>query len=397
MVVRFKNGMGAKGLILPAALAFIILLGMLSPALASVGRFVVIKGRVDVLKPGQTRALEAKVDDAVSPGDIIRAKSDSFAEVVFTDNSNLKIAENTRVQVKDFVVNANGKRESGTLRLLRGKIRATVPKTLGSLIPVSSSKSSFEVETPTAVAGVRGTDFIIVFAFGSTHVYVIDGTVDTWNILFPDDPVRITRGRFTYILYNEPPVDPQWMRAFERSMLERDISGAGNFRLVSFEGGDASGSFDTPQAFASNLLDRPVTETNTSLLSGSTFNGSLSSSAFYLTLSGTMSGNYSTASHTWTATITGTFSDLLTGTQSWSGTFSGTDSNGQPVAADIGVQPPLCDCGPLGTWTNGSVAPGTWSSPISGTHQNGTFSGTISGTTSGGSAGTFSGTGSGTW
>lgn len=380
------------------AMAVIFWLCAISPAFAAaVGHFTVVQGRVDILKPGQTRAVEAHLDDPVYLGDILRSKSASFAEVSFNDGTVLRLARNTRVEIKDFSVSAAGRREAGSLRLIRGKIRAIVPRTFGSIIPVSSARSTFEVETPTAVAGVRGTDFIVWYNLGVTYLYVLDGIVDSYHKLLPGAPRRVSAGMFTAIGKDGDPAEPSFISDADLEMQERETSGAGASSGAEPEGmaqadqGAPSGA-DLPLSGVDGLgaavFDIPVTETHTALLGGDsgTFTGPMSgaSSLGYLTLSGTMTGDY-TSSQTWSAQITGTFTDLLQGSlQSWTGTVSGTVSDGGTFSASL----------LSGSWDG---LTGTWSATLSGTQPTGAFSGTVSGTSSGGPSGTITGSGSGTW
>lgn len=112
------------------------------------------------------------------------------------------------------------------------------------------------------------------------------------------------------------------------------------------------------------------------------FTASMSQDAMpYLTLSGSIARDY-TATNTWTASISGTYSDMISGgTIAWTGSFSGTDGKGGTVT---------------GTFTNGAWNSGNggWSADVNGTHPTGTMSGTNS---QSGSSGTFTGSGSGTW
>lgn len=217
-----------RGLAGVLAMTFLILAFGFQAAFAAVaGRFTVVRGKVDLLKPGDARASNVNVGDPVSPGDILRAKSNSFAEVVFADNTVLKLAPNTRVEIKDYALADDNTRKAGTLRLLRGKLRATVPKTLGAVLPVGAGQSNFQVETPTAIAGVRGTDFFMFHLLGLSGVLVEDGIVDTLNKSLPGDIVRVAAGFFTVIRPDGPPTDPSMLRDFERARFERDTSWAG--------------------------------------------------------------------------------------------------------------------------------------------------------------------------
>ncbi|MBI5238611.1 MAG: FecR domain-containing protein [Deltaproteobacteria bacterium] len=279
-----------RGLAGVLVMAFLILALSLQAAFAAaVGRFTVVRGKVDILKSGEVRASAVNVGDPVSPGDIVRAKSISFAEVVFADNTVLKLAPNTRVEIKDYTLADDNTRKAGTLRLMRGKLRATVPKMLGAVLPITAGQSNFQVETPTAIAGVRGTDFFMFYLLGLSGVLVQDGIVDTLNKSLPDDIVRVLAGSFTMIRPDGPPSAPSMMRGFERARLERDTSGPGagdreegegpaaGFSEPLFEAvdthedlGGAPGGRGSLDTLVTERPDRPITETEPDTTLGET-------------------------------------------------------------------------------------------------------------------------------
>src|SRR4030042_464074 len=78
---------------------------------APVGKVTYVEGRVDVLKPGKTVAIPVSKGDPVDVGDIYRAKSNSKAEITFVNRNALRIAQNTRTEVKEYAI--EGGRSSG--------------------------------------------------------------------------------------------------------------------------------------------------------------------------------------------------------------------------------------------------------------------------------------------
>lgn len=378
----------------------------------AVGRFTVVDGRVDVLRPGKTRAEPVDINATVSAGDIVRTKSNSFAEIVFTDGAVLKISESSRIEIKDYELTGDDKRKSGLLRLLRGKIRATVPKTLGRIIPISRGPSNFEVETPTAVAGVRGTDFFVWFDRGTTGVFVLDGTVETRSSAHMENALMVGAGYFTLVHRDE---EPRRVSAIlNRSLIIREgenlsrhaeLTEARRGKDRHGERGEdiehlsereiiAGGSFGRREGYDEHhteydSLERPVSETHTALLNTeSHFSGAMSgrstgAGTILDITSSSFTGEWE-GSGIWEANLSGTFATTPACSScsfSWIGTTSGTDSNGGTFSGSISN----------GTWSSGS-----WTADISGTKTGGSFSGTLSGTYST-STGTVQGSGTGTW
>ena len=123
-----------------------------------------MKGRVDLTSPGK-RARVIKPGDDVNIGDIIRAKSKSRAEIIFNDGNVLRLAEKTRLEITEYLV---GKKESkGIFNLFRGKVQNIIKKSAGKLFGIKK-RNRFEVHTPTAVVGVRGTNFFTYYQAGIT-------------------------------------------------------------------------------------------------------------------------------------------------------------------------------------------------------------------------------------
>lgn len=265
-----------------ALISFLFMLFICAPAFASVGRFSVVEGRVDILRPGDARATEIKLNDPVSTGDIVRTKSNSFAEITFDDSARVRIGQSSRVEIKDYELDGT-KRKTGSLRLMRGKLRATVPKTLGSILPAAfGGKTSFEVTTDTAVAGVRGTDFFVIYSMGITSVMVLDGIVDAMTLGMPDSTTRVRGGEFTVIKPDKAPSDPSGFHGAAVASISKETSGGGGTQASALDltdgpmsgtlltetvGAAVAPAIDNTQTALLNVI--PVTETNSTLLSGS--------------------------------------------------------------------------------------------------------------------------------
>ncbi len=128
---------------------------------APVGKVTAIEGEVDLAASGN-EAKPVTPGDAVNVGDFIRTKSRSKCEVTFLDGNILRLAESTRIQVSEYMIENDKRRE--TIGLLRGKIRSIVQKGIHAL--GTERGGHYEVRTPTAVMGVRGSDVINYYLNG---------------------------------------------------------------------------------------------------------------------------------------------------------------------------------------------------------------------------------------
>lgn len=211
-----------------AILMLFILSLLLFPALSIaeyVGSFSRIEGRVDLLRAGATTVVPARQGDGVSTGDIIRTKSDGRAEILFKDDTTVTVASETRLKIDEYTFNPDNSRNKGILSLLRGKLRAAVSKVKAGLIPVSMGISTFNINTPTTVAGVRGTVLFVFYERGITGVVFKEGNGFVYNQNMPDRIVNVSEGQATFILTdNAPPLPPRPATDAEMSQHIKDTT-----------------------------------------------------------------------------------------------------------------------------------------------------------------------------
>lgn len=172
-------------------LAFILAILLLLPLAAfgaPVGKITVIEGNVDITSPGAT-ARDAGIGDAVSQGDILRAKSKSKAEVTFHDGNILRLAEGTRVRITQYT---GGEQKNNYLDLFRGKTQ--------SVVKAVSKGGTYEMHTPTAIVGVRGTTLISYYINGVSGAVFKEGTGYGYNRNMPKDIRTIAAGQAMLVI-----------------------------------------------------------------------------------------------------------------------------------------------------------------------------------------------------
>lgn len=139
-----------------AIVVFSLVLQLIIPCTvyaASVGRFTSVKGNVTQTR--DDKALKPVFNSLIEAKDVITTGDKSSAKMVFDDKSTITLSENSSMVVKEFAI--KGKERRGIFSLTLGKLIADVTKYVGG-------KNAFEVHTPTAVCGVRGTGFEVVVA-----------------------------------------------------------------------------------------------------------------------------------------------------------------------------------------------------------------------------------------
>ena len=124
------------------------------PALAAdVGLVKVSKGSVQIERNGTKVA--APVGAAVQASDVIMTGADGSAGITFTDNSLVSVGPNSVFAIDKYRFDStthSGEFE-GSLR--KGRLAAISGKM------VKQSPESMKIRTPSAIMGVRGTEFVV--------------------------------------------------------------------------------------------------------------------------------------------------------------------------------------------------------------------------------------------
>ena len=126
-----------------------------SSAMAQVnGVMTVVKGDITVTTAADGKTEKAKVGKKIFPGDTIQAGADARAKIVMSDKNVLNIAPDSKMVIEKYENDPAKGNKQVTLNVLYGKVRASVEQ------KYDGEKNKFHVKTPSAVAGVRGTDFL---------------------------------------------------------------------------------------------------------------------------------------------------------------------------------------------------------------------------------------------
>jgi len=142
-----------------------------------VGKVVMVRGSVTYLAPGMMKAGKVKKGQSfIRETSILTGKS-SFIRVRFVDGSFLNLGASSKVILDEFK-----KTKPGVISLLKGKVRAQIPKktSLGKM----QDDYKFYIKTRNASIGVRGTDFLTLHNTDSkvTSVLTFEGKVGVSNL-----------------------------------------------------------------------------------------------------------------------------------------------------------------------------------------------------------------------
>ena len=123
----------------------VLLLFALPGAAADTAVVAGLRGAPTVTRGGASTPLRR--GDAVAIGDRIATDASSRVKLLLADDSVLSIGSGTEVVIDELLL---GSERRGRLRVLAGRFKLAIAAWL-------SGPSDYQIETPTAVAGVRGT------------------------------------------------------------------------------------------------------------------------------------------------------------------------------------------------------------------------------------------------
>lgn len=136
--------------------------GTVSPARAEavVGKIIQVTGKAHI-KRG-TNTLEAAQGMPVELHDQLKTEVAAEVSLQMADNSVLTVNESSELSIDESVVGA-GVRTNTSVGLITGSVRSLVSAAARTAAP------SFTVTTPNAIAGVRGTDFVVRYDAGKAR------------------------------------------------------------------------------------------------------------------------------------------------------------------------------------------------------------------------------------
>jgi hypothetical protein len=140
--------------LLPRMLWGMLALGLVTPAIAvEIGQIKVLKGQVTVERKGQV--LPGSVGMRLETSDILKTGPDGSVGITMSDDSLLSAGPNSVLALDryDFdAVTSQGRFDAtlqkGSLAVISGRIAKQVP-------------DAMTVRTPSAILGVRGTEFVV--------------------------------------------------------------------------------------------------------------------------------------------------------------------------------------------------------------------------------------------
>ena len=120
---------------------------------ADIGQIKVARGDVQVQRGASKEA--AKVGMGIQASDVVLTGADGSAGLTFTDNSLVSVGPNSVFAIDRYTFDSTTHAGEFEGNLRKGKLAAVSGKM------VKQSPESMKIRTPSAVMGVRGTEFVV--------------------------------------------------------------------------------------------------------------------------------------------------------------------------------------------------------------------------------------------
>lgn len=128
-----------------------------------------VSGTVEFAKKGSSAWMPLIKGVLIVQGHTVRTGANSTAVLRWFDGNVVKIGPSSLFTIDSL--SRSGAAETSKLDLAQGSVYAKSKK-------ISAGQSSFEVKTPTAIAGVRGTEFLAAIAEGGKTTFAVaDGQI----------------------------------------------------------------------------------------------------------------------------------------------------------------------------------------------------------------------------
>jgi len=148
-----------------------LLLALLVPVAAmaaQVGKITGLKGTVQFRAKNNIPYGKLAKGAVISEGNWIKTGPNGWVELTLNDRSRFTLANNTTFEVTNFMVGKN--RRKGSFNLAQGRLRA-------SIVKFGGTQSGLTVRSGTAVAGIKGTEFMMLTEGQANVFFGNEGTV----------------------------------------------------------------------------------------------------------------------------------------------------------------------------------------------------------------------------
>jgi hypothetical protein len=182
---------------------------------ASIATVEALVGDCTVVRFGERGASALAIGAPLYEGDRIQTDAGARLRLAFLDGTVVQLGESTDLALDWFLHAPDAGTQNVLLRVSSGIFRVILELVL--------PRAAFDVQTTTAVASVRGTDWITEVTPEATAIVALDGEVAIRNI----EPVLagevvLGPGEGTTVTADAPPTEPTvWGDARRNQFIER--------------------------------------------------------------------------------------------------------------------------------------------------------------------------------
>lgn len=171
--------------------------GSLGKAIDQTATLIQVEGTVEVLPNGSETWYAASNGSIIQAGDRVRTAALSQAMLKAFDGSITKLDDQTEVTIAQMKA-----RRDGSYRVI--VLHQWLGETHHRVEPLPDRFSRFQIETSTAVAAVRGTEFTVAIERnGTTQVRVLEGLV---KVTAEESTVEVMERQETSVMLHQPPL-----------------------------------------------------------------------------------------------------------------------------------------------------------------------------------------------
>lgn len=206
---------------------------------AEVGTIAAVGGTAELRHAGIWNP--AAIGAPVNIGDEVRTGRPGQVRIVFQDDSVLAVSDGSHITVTEQYFDPTKGQARSLMQLITGKVNAIVSEYY------HRAGSNYQIQTRNAVAGVRGTEFIMSYdpAADVTQVFGVSGHVVVHSAVDPTGPgVLITPDQSTSVTKDQLPTQPRQIGGmlFQQTLDNLSFIGNGRAETLALLHGVTSGA-----------------------------------------------------------------------------------------------------------------------------------------------------------
>ena len=187
---------------------------------APVGKVLLVQGKAVIMHKRMLRGYWAKKGLPLFKGDTIITQEKGRIRFELNDRSIVSLASRTKMVINKSVYDPTKKSRLSFLKMALGRGRFLVRKLF------DLNRSRFSVKTPTAVVGVRGSDFIIRTTSKVTEVTALEKTrLEVMSLAAPEvKPMLVTDFERTTVEIGAPPSNVETVAPEEIEQIKSEFT-----------------------------------------------------------------------------------------------------------------------------------------------------------------------------